>query len=156
MGIKVNQAGSLVPAKVLWVNGSLGWKPWKYGFIKQASGWVQFWSAQVVATVSPTSLVVTVYAHIGGGTTTWEGGTSSSCTATATLGIGPYTYAWTVTNPGVFFVSTGATTATATFGVPAGVDPVQNTATATCLVTDTTTGLTASANCALTATIVYV
>lgn len=65
---------------------------------------------------------------------------SGNSTCTVTGGVGPFTYAWSITSGSGFSIS-GATTATVTATNPIG-GPASATGTLQCIVTDTGTGAT--------------
>lgn len=148
IGVSFRAASAWEPVRVIWANSS-GWKPVKRGYWNSGAGWDLFYVVVPIVTVSPASVTVTGSFHFTPPSTdTWTiNNPSASVTASASGGIGPYTYSWTATSgwninsPGSQTTSFNCPTSFTAAPPPGG--------TATVTVTDSATGLQTTATVAL-------
>lgn len=133
--------------RVLWAN-SAGWKPWKFGYRCSAPGaWQIFYRAAPTVVVAPTSARVPYSISRVGANFVWTPtGPSPSVTATASGGVGPYTYSWAITASPTFWGVNSPGSATTSFTGATVVGQAPDPGVATVTVTDSSTGLQSTAN----------
>lgn len=151
MSLSYRNNSAWVPVRVIWANiGGGVWKPVQRAYANLGDGdWALVYVVVPTVVVSPPSATVIGTFHFTPPSTyTWTiNNPSGSVTASASGGIGPYTYSWAATN-GWNVTSPGSPTTT--FSCPGSVtaSPPPN-GTATVTVTDSATGLQTQATVAL-------
>lgn len=137
-GIIVGTASGNKIIQPIYVGTASGNKRVSLIYVGTASGNKLVYSDSITASSSPTSV---------SGSSTSINVTSGSTTVTVTNGIGPFTYAWSVSTSGGYTISANSpSSATTTFSANIVITPDSTAGTATCLVTDTATGNTATTN----------
>lgn len=136
MSIKVNQSGTLVVAKTVYVRLSTGWAVPRYIWVNvPGTGWKVVFYQPMVVTATPPGASIRLS----------TGGTfnSRNVVISVTGGSGNFTYLWTLTNQssGSTIAISSATASTVYFSAS---DTIDQNCTATCVVTDTVTGAKAS------------